>query len=185
MATLLALTPANAAALSPMEVGPGATMKRYADTSYDFLRHEWTAMSTLPRHSVATKGADPEIEFDTVDGPRLRLGGAARISFADWGRAVRLMLDLPAVAVALPEVTTTDQVTQLTASVFAGPAAEVTQGRHTQLRRLLVDRLGSCTGVLTIHGAFDDPEFDAEYHYLSPSKSGSTSSLRSGVPDES
>lgn len=109
----------------------------------------------------------PDMNFDVLDGTDFRQGGAAQLDFGDWGSAVRIMLETPAVAVALPGTTTVDQVKQIATQVFAGrEAAELSMGRTIQLRRLLVDRIGLCRGALTVHGAFDDPELAAEYHHF-------------------
>jgi hypothetical protein len=110
-------------------------------------------------------------EFEVVyDGDWRGRGAALRLGAADWGQALRVMLQTTAVGVAFAAAPTAEELcviggTLLQAKPSRGPVLTASY-RMAVLRCLFVENPGSVVGALTLFGEFDDPELQAEYHEI-------------------
>ena len=114
------------------------------------------------------------IEFEvSEDGQWGRLVAALPLEPGQWGSAIRLMLDVAAVGVALREGGDPREIMPRLGSVaMAGEGASPLHARAFHLRKLFAD--DACVGVLTATGVFDDPELIAEYHYRNSAVRGAS-----------
>lgn len=143
-----------------------AALDNFALTSRSgALRARRRGLVELDEATEAGLDASQSIEFEiSEEGKWGRLAAAISLTPAQWGSAIRLMIDVPAVGVVLrPGVDPNEILPRLGSQALAGEGASPLHARVYHLRNLFA--APECIGVLTATGVFDDPELIADYHY--------------------